>query len=210
VDETTRQRLVAYLDELELWNRRINLTAVPREGAWDKHVGEVLTLLDACNANPGAKLVDVGAGGGVPGIPMALLRPDLHVTLLESDTRKAGFLIHVAGVLSMANVEVTAERAEDVARREGVRESFDLAVSRAVAPPAVMCELSLPLLRVGGLCAALVGDATQAARECERAALLCGGGKPRTAAGDVLLVDKISSTPDEYPRRAGVPLRRPL
>jgi 16S rRNA (guanine527-N7)-methyltransferase len=210
VDESTRARLVAYLDELQRWNQRINLTAVPPDRAWDKHVGEVLTLLDACNPQPGARVVDVGAGGGVPGIPMALLRPDLHVTLIESDTRKAGFLTHVAGMLSLAQVDVIAERAEDVARRDGVRESFDLAASRAVAPPAVMCELSLPLLRVGGLCAALVGDATQAVRECERAARLCGGGEPRTAPGEVLLVDKLSPTPPEYPRRAGVPLRRPL
>ncbi len=210
VDESTRARLVAYLDELERWNQRINLTAVPPERSWDKHVGEVLTLLDACNPQPGARVVDVGAGGGVPGIPMALLRPDLRVTLIESDTRKGGFLTHVAGMLSLAQVDVIAERAEDVARRDGVRESFDLAASRAVAPPAVMCELSLPLLRVGGQVAALVGDAERAAQASARAAELCGGGEPRAAPGGVLLIDKTRPTPDEYPRRAGAPSRRPL
>lgn len=205
-----RRRLQAYLDELALWNARMNLTTVPRERWWDKHVVEVLDLLAACAPAAGARVVDVGAGGGVPGIPMAVLRPDLHVALLESDARKAGFLTHVAGALRLDGVEVLALRAEDAARRDELRESFDLAASRAVAPPPVMCELSLPLVRVGGVCAALVGDAEQAAAECAYAADQCGGGTPRGAPGGVLVIDKLRQTPDEYPRRAGVPVRRPL
>ena len=210
MDDTTERALRAYLDELYRWNARINLTAVAQERAWDKHVGEVLALLDACRPAHGARVVDVGAGGGIPGIPMALLRDDLVVTLLESDARKAGFLTHSAGMLGLSRVTVLAERAEDVARRAGARESFDLAVSRAVAPPPVMCELSLPLVRVGGLVAALVGDTTHAARDSASAAALCGGGPPREAPGGVLLVDKLRPTPSEYPRRTGVPVRRPL
>jgi len=205
-----RARLAAYLGELGRWNARINLTTVPPELWWDRHVGEVLDLLDACAPQHEARVVDVGAGGGVPGIPLAVLRPDLQVTLLESDVRKAGFLTHVCGVLALDAVTVQAVRAEELARRDDARESFDLAVSRAVAPPPVMCELSLSLVRVGGLVAALVGDAEQAARDCARAASLCGGDLPRTAPGGVLLVDKVRTTPAEYPRRAGVPVRRPL
>lgn len=205
-----RARLSAYLDELARWNARINLTTVAPERYWEKHVGEVLDLLEACAPAHGARVVDVGAGGGVPGVPLAVLRPDLRVTLLESDVRKAGFLTHVAGSLELDTVSVLDRRAEDVGRDGAMRESFDLAVSRAVAPPPVMCELSLPLVRVGGVVAALVGDATQAATESARAAELCGGGPPRNAAGGVLLVDKLHPTPEEYPRRAGVPVRRPL
>jgi len=204
------RRLRAYLDELALWNARMNLTTVPRQRWWDKHVVEVLDLLDACAPAAAARAVDVGAGGGVPGIPMAVLRPDMHVALLESDARKAGFLTHVAGALRLDNVEVLDMRAEEAARRGELRESFDLAASRAVAPPPVMCELSLPLVRVGGLVAALVGDAEKAAADCAYAAEMCGGGVPRSAPGGVLLVDKLRPTPDEYPRRAGVPVRRPL
>jgi 16S rRNA (guanine527-N7)-methyltransferase len=210
VPPVTRERLRAYLDELGRWNERINLTTVAPERFWDKHVGEVLELLAVCTPPQGGRVVDVGAGGGVPGIPMAVLRPDLHVALLESDQRKAGFLTHVAGVLQLDRVEVLATRAEDAARRDDLRESFDVAVSRAVAPPAVMCELSLPLVRIGGVVAALVGDAEHAAAECARAASLCGGDAPRAAPGGVLLIDKVRATPDEYPRRAGVPVRRPL
>lgn len=210
MDDPTRQRLQAYLDELARWNARLNLTRVASEQAWDKHVEEVLALLAACPPAEGTRAVDVGAGGGVPGIPMAILRPDLHVSLLESDRRKAGFLTHAAGALQLGNVAVLVERAEDLARRPEARESFDLAVSRAVAPPPVMCELALPLVRAGGMVAALVTDADRAARECERAAQLCGGGEPRAAADGVLLVAKERATPEDYPRRAGVPLRRPL
>jgi 16S rRNA (guanine527-N7)-methyltransferase len=210
MDELQRARLHAYLDEMQLWNARINLTAVPAERGWEKHVEEVLALLAAADPPPGARVVDVGTGAGVPGVPMAVLRRDLHVLLVDSDQRKGAFLTHVAGALQLDNVEVLCARIEDVARRDGMREAFDLAVSRALAPPPVMCELLLPLVRVGGRVATLVGDAQQAAAESARAAAECGGDTPRAAAGDVLLIDKVRGTPDRYPRRAGVPLRKPL
>jgi 16S rRNA (guanine527-N7)-methyltransferase len=205
-----RERLGAYLDELQRWNARINLTAVAAEQAWEKHVGEVLDLLAAAAPAGGARVVDVGAGGGVPGIPLAVLRPDLGVVLLESDRRKAGFLTHVAGLLGLDGVTVMPARAEEVGREAQWRESFDLAVSRALAPPPVMCELTLPLVRVGGVVATLVGDAAEAAALCARAAQLLGGAVPGAAPGNVLLIRKVRATGDEYPRRAGVPVRKPL
>jgi 16S rRNA (guanine527-N7)-methyltransferase len=212
IDDTTRARLLAYLDELQRWNARVNLTAIPAERGWEKHVVETQRLLDAIAPHlvSTATVIDVGAGGGIPGIPLAILRPDVRVTLLDSDARKAGFLTHAAGALQLGNVSVVVARAEDVARRAEVRESFDVAVSRALAPPPVMCELALPLVRIGGVVAALVTDATRAAQECTRAAEECGGAAPRTAPGDVMLVDKVRPTPDAYPRRAGVALKRPL
>lgn len=210
MDATTAARLARYLDELELWNARINLTSVPRAEAWAKHVDESATLLEAVAPPLGARVIDVGTGGGVPGVPIAVMRPDLRVTLLDSDQRKAAFLTHVSGMLDLDNVDVMCARAEDVARHEGMRESFDVAVSRALAPPAVMCEFLLPFVRIGGVVATLVGDAAAAVRECALAAELLGGGVPRTHAGDVLLVDKVAPTSDAYPRRAGVPLRKPL
>ncbi len=199
----------AYLDELERWNARINLTSVPRDQAEARHVAESMALLDAVHPDPGASLIDVGTGGGVPGIPIAIARPDLRVTLLDSDQRKVAFLTHVAGLLHLDNVEVLDRRAEELAHTAR-RETFDVAVSRALAPPPVMCELLLPLVRVGGVAASLVGDAADAKRRCARAAELLGGAPPRTAPGDVLHIDKLAPTPQPYPRRAGIPLRRPL
>lgn len=200
----------AYLDELYRWNQRINLTAVPREQAAEKHVEESMAVLRAVAPQDGARLIDVGSGGGVPGIPIAIARPDLRVVLLDSDQRKAAFLTHVSGLLELANVEVVSARAEDEARREGMREAFDVATSRALAPPAAMCELLLPFVRVGGVAATLVGDAPGAKRESANATELLGGAPPRIAPGDVLLIDKLAPAPHIYPRRAGVPLRRPL
>jgi 16S rRNA (guanine527-N7)-methyltransferase len=199
-----------YLDELYRWNQRINLTAVPQEEARQRHVGDALLIRAAVEPQPGARVVDVGAGGGVPGLPLAIMRPQVQVTLIDSDQRKCAFLTHVAGLLRLDNVEVLCERAEEVGHREGMRESFDAAVSRALAPPPVMCEWTLPLVRVGGVMAALVGDVEQAKQECIAAAEILGGRRPIARTGGVMVVRKVRPTPDDYPRRAGVPLRKPL
>jgi 16S rRNA (guanine527-N7)-methyltransferase len=210
MDDGQRARLQAYLDELQRWNERINLTAIPADQAWVKHIGETEALLDAAQPPPGARVIDVGAGGGVPGMPLAILRPDLRVTLLDSDQRKAAFLTHASGALRLGNVEVVCARVEEVAHRAGMREAFDLVVSRALAPPAVMCELTLPLARIGGLVGALVSDAVAASDGVAEAVTVLGGSVSPTAVGGVLLIRKIAPTPQRYPRRAGVPLRKPL
>jgi 16S rRNA (guanine527-N7)-methyltransferase len=205
-----RALLERYLDELYAWNLRLNLTAVPREDAWDRHVGEALALLEAVPLAEGARLVDVGSGAGLPGVPLAVVRPDLGVVLCESDRRRAGFLTHVCGLLGLHGVRVAAVRAEDLGRSAEGRETFDAAISRATAAPAVLCELCLPLVRPGGGLAALVRDAAAAARACTGAAAACGGGEPWAAAPGVLVVPKLRPTPGLYPRRPGVPTRRPL
>lgn len=210
VDPASRARLERYLDEMEHFAGRMNLTSVPREQAWERHIVDSLTLLEVAAPAPGSSLVDVGSGAGLPGVPMAVLRPDLAVTLLEADARRAGFLIHAAGLLGLGTVTVVAARAEAYGRLPPGREGFDLAVSRATAPPAVLCELALPLVRLGGRLAALVGDAPAAAAACARAAELCGGAPPQAPAPGVLVVGKQSPTPPRLPRREGVPNRRPL
>ncbi|SRR6266536_6118863 len=166
-----------------------------------------------------ASLVDVGSGGGMPGLPLKLARPRLRVTLIESDHRKAAFLEHAAARLGL-EVEVLAERAED-AGRGPLRESFDAACSRALAPLPVAAELCLPLVRVGGRMLALRTAAEGPAREPAEAAAalrLFGGGEARVLPapsrlrerGVVVVVPKVAPTPPEYPRRAGIPSRRPL
>ncbi len=183
---------------------------MPAEQAWERHVGEALDLLAAAPPAESARLVDVGSGAGVPGIPMAVVRPDLEVVLCKSDGRKAGFLEHAVTTLGLTRVRVAAVRAEDLGRTAGARDGFDLAVSRATAPPPVLCELCLPLLRPGGLLAALVSDAPAAAASCAAASAACGGGVPGAAASGVLIVEKLALTPDRYPRRPGIPSKRPI
>jgi 16S rRNA (guanine527-N7)-methyltransferase len=203
-------RLARYLDELYLWNRRVNLTAVPRAQAESRHTGEARRLLAAAEPAHDARVVDIGAGGGVPGIVMAILRPDLHLTLVEADRRRAGFLIHVAAVCACSRVTVVSRRAEEVGHDPAHRGRYDVAVSRATAAAPALCELALPLLRVGGRLLALVSDAEADARTAAVAASLCGGGPPLAFAAGILAVAKVAPTPDEFPRRAGVPTRRPL
>lgn len=210
LDDGARCTLDRFLDELSTWTARINLTAVPREQAWERHVAESMLLLEVASPSPGARLCDLGSGGGLPGIPVAVARPDLHLVLCDSDRRRCAFLIHVTALLRLSNVTVLDARAEALGRGGATREAFDGVISRALAPPAVLCELALPLLRLGGRLDALVGDAAGAAAEAENAARFCGGGTPHAAAPGVLTVAKVATTPDRYPRREGVPGRRPL
>lgn len=210
IDAGARRRLHRYLEELHRWNDRINLTAVPVEQGWERHIGDVLTLLALAPPPSRSRCIDIGTGGGVPGIPLAILRPDLHLTLVDADRRKVGFLIHTCGVLGLDNVEPVAARAEELGHMDRHRDAYDTAVSRAAAAPPVLCELCLPLLRVGGSLVALLRDPTAAARAAERAARLCGGASPRALGDAVLVVERVGECPQTYPRRVGAPHRRPL
>jgi 16S rRNA (guanine527-N7)-methyltransferase len=202
--------LERYLDELYRWNERINLTRVPRAEARRRHLGETQALLAAAAPGRGASVVDVGSGAGVPGLVMAILRPDLRLTLVESDRRSAAFLVHAAALCGAAHLSVLPRRAEEVGRDPAHRERHDLAVSRAAAPAPVLCELALPLLRVGGRLLALVADPAGDAQRAAPAATRCGGGAPAALGAGILAVPKVAATPLEYPRRPGVPARHPL
>lgn len=157
-------------------------------------------------------LVDVGSGGGMPGIPLKLACPEIELTLLEADHRKAAFLVHITAALGI-DAAVVADRAE-VAGHGVLRESFDAACARALAAPAVACELCLPLVRVGGRFLALT---TLPETGWDVTAQLGGGAAQIIPApsglrerGAVAVVPKVAPTPAAYPRRPGVPARRPL
>jgi 16S rRNA (guanine527-N7)-methyltransferase len=163
------------------------------------------------------RLVDVGSGAGLPGIPIKIARPDLDVTLIEADQAKAAFLVHACAALGLEHVEVVARRAEEAGQDPTLREAFDVAVARALAPLPVLVELCLPLVRVGGR---LLAQKTEAEhpRAAARAIQLLGGdlssvkAAPSEArsAGTVVVIEKTRPTPVQYPRRAGVPARKPL
>jgi 16S rRNA (guanine527-N7)-methyltransferase len=156
-------------------------------------------------------VVDIGSGGGLPAIPLAIQLPQIRFTLVEADRRKAAFLEHVAGTLNLPNVAVCALRAEVLGHDPTFRERFDRATARAAAPPAVLLELALPLLRVGGLLIDQVGQVDP--QTLVTAARRLGGGTPslrRVTGGLMLLVTKETRTSSEYPRRPGIPSRRPL
>ncbi len=153
-----RSAIDRYLDELDRWNRRLNLTTVPREQAWTRHVEESLRLLAVADLPDASRCADLGSGGGVPGVVVAIVRPDLPITLIEADRRKAGFLVHVCGLLELGHVTVAARRAEEVATDPAHREMYDAVLSRAAAPALQLCGLALPLLQPAGVLWALVSD----------------------------------------------------
>jgi 16S rRNA (guanine527-N7)-methyltransferase len=163
------------------------------------------------------KLVDVGSGGGLPGIPLKIARPDLEVTLIEADQAKAAFLVHACATLGLEGVEVVARRAEEAGHDPRLREGFDVCVARALAPMPVLAELCLGLVRVGGRLLAQKTDAEDVGAAGHAIEVMGGEmagvhSSPSAArqAGTVVVVNKIRPTPPAYPRRAGVPNRRPL
>jgi 16S rRNA (guanine527-N7)-methyltransferase len=163
------------------------------------------------------RVVDVGSGGGLPGLPLKIARPSLNVTLVEADQDKAAFLVRACAVLELHDVEVVARRAEEVGQDPHYRESFDVAVARALAPMPVLAELCLPLVRVGGRLLAqktktedvnAAGPAIEAMGGMLKAVVAAPSAT--RGAGTVVIVDKVRSTPMAYPRRPGVPGRKPL
>ena len=162
-------------------------------------------------------VVDVGSGGGLPGLPLKIALPQLAVTLVEADARKAAFLIDACARLGLGDVSVVARRAEDAAHEPALRESFGVAVARALAPMPVLVELCLPFVRVGGR---LLAQKTQSedVSAASRAIQTLGGAPPQIVpaasrardAGVIVVVQKLAQTPATYPRRSGLPSRRPL
>lgn len=190
-----------------------------RERIRPRHLDDSLGLAVLYQPVPGTCWIDLGSGAGLPGLPIAAVFPETQFTLVDAQQRRVRWVRSVADDLGIRNVEVLHERIEDLGRGR-YRASFDVAVARALAHAPVVLELSLPLLRRGGLLVAPRGalDTGELERLGAVSARL-GGNAPRAAgnvtlsAGDpgvVLLVEKVARTPAAYPRRPGVPQRQPL
>lgn len=197
---------------LDGWLRSLlatpGLTALSSlEEAWRLHVEDALVALPLVREGP---VVDVGSGGGSPGIPLAAARPDLEVDLLESSRRKCAFLEEIAAVFP--NVHVVCRRAEEWGREQG-RDRYAVAVSRALAPQAVAVEWCLPLVRPGGILILYAGE-TALGLERPAAALAArgpvGSRVPGADKRTLLVFEKLGPTPDRFPRRSGAARKRPL
>ena len=178
-------------------------------------IEDCLVLLD--HLGDARTVVDVGSGGGLPGLPLKVSRPELQVTLVEADQAKAAFLVHACARLGLEGIDVVSTRAEEAGHDTRYRERFDLAVARALAPMPALVELCLPLVRVGGRLLAQKTDREDVAAAARAIDTL--GGSLRAVlparsgirgAGTVVIVDKLLPTPAMYPRRPGVPTRKPL
>ena len=211
------ERYLAYLLEV---NQTTNLTAIRhREEAWRRLIVDSLSALPGMPDDGGA-VVDIGTGAGLPGMPLAIARPGIEFALLETTGKKARFLEEVIARLELPNVAVLQVRAEDVGHQPQHRQHYDVAVSRAVGPMAVVLEYSLPLVKVGGRVLAMKGP--KAERELDEA----GDALAKLGAGEVAVIDaypesfendlvfvsviKDRPTPRDYPRAPGLPKKSPL
>src|SRR5437879_1518281 len=195
--------LQQYAELLLDWNRRVNLTGARTLEQVEAQIADADVLL-AASWVAVQRVTDIGSGGGLPAVPLALARPAVHFTLLEANARKCAFLEHVAGTLELRNVAVLAGRAEELGHQPSVREQFDRAISRAAAPAPVLLELALPFVTTGGDLIAEV-SAVDPPRP-DQAARLLGARAPsveRPVAGGtaLLVVQKLAPTPAKFPRR---------
>ena len=215
-----------YYEELIAWNQKFNLTAVTEyEQVQIRHFLDSLSCLLAEEARqalerPGARVIDVGSGAGFPGIPLKLVCPGVRLTLLEATGKKVTFLDNIIARLSLSAVTAVKARAEELAHEPDHREKYDLALARAVADLPVVVEYTLPFCRISGWVVAQKGEAGAAeVRTAERAISLLGGelchvlpvelpGLPKDRS--LVVIEKVSSTPPTYPRRPGIPSKRPL
>lgn len=220
-----------YSSELIAWNRRTNLTRITDpEEIVVKHFLDSLSVCQAlCSAvvsedtDPSDitfSMVDVGSGAGFPGLPLKIALPNIQLTLLDSTAKKTAFLQHIVETLRLTGVTVLTARAEEVGHQVAHREQYDVVVARAVSTLSVLAEYTLPLVKVGGLVIAQKGQSPTEEIEAAVNALDTLGGKvsqvtPVEIPGlkevrHLVVIQKIKPTPPNYPRRPGMPVKRPL
>ena len=212
-----------YYQELTSWNRRMNLTAIVEyQEAQTKHFLDSLTtsLVLSDRVREYGRVMDIGSGGGFPGVPLKVVFPGIHLALMDSVGKKTTFLTHLVSFLGLTDVEVYTGRAEDLALNPRLRESFDVVVSRGIASMRILMELTLPYCRVGGMVVTLKKGEIASEVVSSLHAMEVLGGRIRESRGvDVeglrdgrvlVVVDKVKHTPAKFPRRPGLPRKHPL
>jgi len=224
LDTSQTDQFRRYHQAIVEWNSRVNLTRVVEwEQVQVRHFLDSLSTVTAFPQGPllsGADVLDVGSGAGLPGLPLKIAFPALRMTLMEATAKKVEFLAHVVEELSLGGVRVLWGRAEALAHDEALREGFDNVLARAVARLDVLAELTLPFCRIGGIVVAQKGRVVgREVQEARRAIELMGGevedvrelALPASGGeGTLVVLRKVRPTPEEYPRRPGIPRKRPL
>lgn len=213
------QQLERYAAELRHWNAYHNLVAdASQQEVIVRHFLDSLRCAASWGPTP-QTLVDIGSGAGFPGLPLKIAFPHIQLTLVESVEKKSAFLKHIVDTLALEDVAVITARAELFAHMPEHREHYDVALARAVAELAVLAEYCLPLLRIGGRLLAPKGtQITNELSSAEAAMQILGGqlhgvepiilpGQPERS---LIVIEKIAPTPERYPRRVGLPARKPL
>ena len=216
-----KEQYERYFELLVEWNEKINLTAITeKDEVYLKHFYDsIAPILQGLIENQPIRLLDIGAGAGFPSLPMKILFPELDVTIIDSLNKRINFLHLLAEELDLSGVHFYHGRAEDFAQDKAFRAQFDLVTARAVARMQVLSELTIPYLKVGGRLLALkASNAPEELEEAKNALNLLfskvednlqyelPNGDPRY----ITLVEKKKETPNKYPRKAGLPNKRPL
>jgi 16S rRNA (guanine527-N7)-methyltransferase len=227
IEFTARQvkQFELYYQELIEWNKKINLTAITDYSSVQvKHFLDSLTITLALPEKemerPDCNIVDIGTGAGFPGVPFKILFPQPRLVLIEPTTKKTAFLHHIIRKLELENVEVLNSRAEEAAHLPLYREQFALVLSRAVALLPTLVELTLPFCQIGGrFIAQKKGEIDPEINRAKEAVAVLGGKLDRvekieldefTDARYLVIIEKKYPTPSKYPRRPGLPGRRPI
>ena len=216
-----KEQYERYFELLVEWNEKINLTAITeKDEVYLKHFYDsIAPILQGLIENQPIRLLDIGAGAGFPSLPMKILFPELDVTIIDSLNKRINFLHLLAEELDLSGVHFYHGRAEDFAQDKAFRAQFDLVTARAVARMQVLSELTIPYLKVGGRLLALkASNAPEELEEAKNALNLLfskvednlqyelPNGDPRY----ITVVEKKKETPNKYPRKAGLPNKRPL
>jgi 16S rRNA (guanine527-N7)-methyltransferase len=210
-----------YARLLAEWNVHTNLTAITAPNEVEiRHFLDSLSIVKAADLKAGTRIIDVGSGAGFPGLPLAIVFPQIKGTLLEATGKKVAFLEHLIDEFSLINVQAVHARAEEAGQMPAHRAKYDLVLARAVARLPSLLEYLLPLAKVGGYCIAMKGrTAHEEAADSARTLQTLGGRLRDIIAVDLpevseahylVVVEKMSVTPAAYPRKPGVPTHKPL
>ena len=219
--QETIDKFAMYMDEILDWNEKINLTAITdRDEFISKHFIDSLLAAAAAGMNEAENIIDVGTGGGFPGVPLAIIFPQKNFVLMDSLNKRLKVIDTVCGKIGITNVTTLHGRAEELSRNKAHREKYDVCVSRAVANMSTLSEYCLPFVKKGGYFLAYKGPNSEeeVAAAANAVKLLGGAVESYTEAmfsdfefsHHIICVKKIKETPAKYPRKAGIPSKEPL